>query len=65
VRYCTKREQVFDGLQEKRIPSKEWMDGLAAEHTLKRGPSKPYLDALEKAGISYKTTPQIHIKVRP
>ncbi len=36
-----------------------WMGGWAVEHTLEKGASKPYLDALEKAGISYKTTPQI------
>lgn len=34
-------------------------NGWAVEHTLEKGASKPYLDALEKAGISYKTTPQI------
>ena len=36
-----------------------WMDGWAVEHTLEKGASKPYLDALEKAGISYKTTAKI------
>lgn len=41
-----------------------WMGGWAVEHTLEKGPSKPYLDVLEKAGIGYKTTPQIHIKDR-
>lgn len=34
-------------------------DGWEVEHILEKGASKPYLDALEKAGINYKTTPQI------
>ncbi|MBK5006078.1 hypothetical protein [Pseudomonas sp. S32] len=33
--------------------------GWTVEHILEKGASKPYLEALEKAGIRYKTGPQI------
>lgn len=34
-------------------------DGWKVEHILEKGATKPYLDALEKAGIHYKIGPQI------
>ncbi len=34
-------------------------DGWKVEHILEKGASKPYLDALKKAGIDYKIGPQI------
>lgn len=33
--------------------------GYKVEHLLEKGASQPYLDALDKAGISYKIGPQI------